>query len=325
MAVIYRPTDYLYLSARLRAREASLVGKERLSRLCALKDADEVIATLISEGILPSDAKRDIEGALTAPLQEAYDILRESAPDPTLYAFLQYPTDCHNIKSVLKCHYRGVAADGLLMGAGSVPAEELLGLVEGIPTAVPQHMKEAIPEARTAFERSGDPREIDFILDAACFADMWESAEPLEVSRELVSARADMINLASCRRLLRMGAGVAGAATLAHAYLPCGTVEKDELLALYEAGENAFAEYVARSAYAFVFEADTPTELERRADDLYMQIARRAAQTPFGAEVLIGYLVGVEYAVKNLRILLTAKSSGADRESLGGRLRESYV
>ena len=39
MAVSYNPTEYLYLSARLRAKEAGLVGKEDLARYAALKDA----------------------------------------------------------------------------------------------------------------------------------------------------------------------------------------------------------------------------------------------------------------------------------------------
>ena len=46
---------------------------------------------------------------------------------------------------------------------------------------------------------------------------------------------------------------------------------------------------------------------------------------PFGAEIVIGYLVGIEYAVKNLRILLMAKETGADDATIGGRLRENYV
>ncbi len=325
MAVIYQPTDYLYISARLRAREAGLVGKERLSRLSELNSAEEVLSALVSEGILQGGASEDPEAALAAVLREAYDTVRAGAPDASLFAFLQYPTDCHNVKSVLKCHYRGISPEALLIDAGTLRTKELQELSEQPPEGLPSHMRAAIAQARTAYERSGDPREIDFILDAACFADMQESAATLPLAAELVRVRADLINLSTCYRLLQMRAGEAGAATLAHAFLPVGSLEKDALLSLYAAGESAFLEYVAHSAYAVVFAGSTLSEIERRADDLYMQIARRAAQVPFGAEVLIGYLVGVEYAVKNLRILLAAKRAGADSRTLGRRLRESYV
>ena len=179
MAVTYRPTDYLYLSARLRAREAALVGKDRLARLAELGSAEEALSALISEGVLNGDAKSDPEGALDALLREEYGTVRAAAPNPALFAFLLYPTDCHNLKSLLKCHYRGVSPDALLIDAGSIPTEELAGLFERVPDTVPAHMRAAVDEARVAFERTGDPREIDFLLDAACFADMSENAAAL--------------------------------------------------------------------------------------------------------------------------------------------------
>lgn len=325
MAVTYRPTDYLYLSARLRAREAALVGKDRLARLAELGSAEEALSALISEGVLDGDAKSDPEGALNALLREEYATVRAAAPDPALFAFLLYPTDCHNLKSLLKCHYRGVSPDALLIDAGSIPTEELADLFERVPDTVPAHMRAAVDEARVAFDRTGDPREIDFLLDAACFADMSENAAALPLAAELVRARADMINLSSCRRLIRMRAGEAGAVMLQRAFLPGGTIGCETLSELYAEGESAFAAYAARSAYAAVFEGATAAEAERRADDYYLQIARRAKETPFGAEVVIGYLVGLEYAVKNLRILLVAKAGNADARVLAGRLRESYV
>ena len=81
----------------------------------------------------------------------------------------------------------------------------------------------------------------------------------------------------------------------------------------------------AKGDFARVLAGDDPAEIDREMDNAYLQIAREIARVPFGAEVAVGYLVGVEYAVKNLRILLVAKETGADAAALGGRLRENYV
>lgn len=323
MAVHYRPTDYLYISARLRAKEAGLVGKERLARLAELPSADEVEQTLVSEGCLA--AMPDTEQALCALLRSEFEIVRTAVPDPTIIAFLQYPYDCHNIKSALKCHYRGISPEGLWLDAGTVPVTALSTLPGEIPAQLPQHMRAATEAARVAFEQSGDPRELDFILDAACFADMRESAAQLPFALELVRVRADLANLCICKRLLSMYEGGVGELAMAHAYLPGGGIEKESLLALVREGREAFSAFVAKSRYHAVFEADSAAEIERRADNFYVGEARRAAAVPFGAEVAVGYLVGVEYAVKNLRILLAAKRTGTDAATLGGRLRDSYV
>ena len=174
MTVSYNPTDYLYLSARLRAKEAGLVGKEDLARYASMKDAAEITAALVAEGKFPTDMPR--EAALAAMLKEGFDTVRAGAPDPAIFAFLQYPYDCHNVKTVLKCYFAHRAPDALLSDAGSVSVGALADIPAHVPEELPAHLRAAVPAARAAYERTGDPREIDFLLDAACFADMTEAA-----------------------------------------------------------------------------------------------------------------------------------------------------
>jgi len=321
--VKYTPADYLYLSARLRAKEAALVGKEHLARYRAMSSAAEITAALVSEGLFPADTPREV--ALATMLREGFDTVREDAPEPKLFAFLQYPYDCHNVKTVLKCHYLGRDPEGLWIDAGTVPVSELLQIPATVPGTLPTHLRAGVEEARDAYERAHDPREIDFVLDAACFADMQESAAALPAAARLVSARAEMTNLRTCRRLLAMGAGEAGEVMLSHAFLPGGVTKKERLLDAYREGESGFAALIASSEFARVFESADPAAVDLAMDNTYLEIAREGARAPFGAEIAVGYLVGVEYAVKNLRILLVAKETGTDAEALGGRLRENYV
>lgn len=323
MAVNYHPTDYLYLSARLRAKEAGLVGKEELSRYAAMKDAAEITAALVAEGKFPADTPR--EEALLAMLREGFSTVREGACDPAIFAFLQYPYDAHNVKTALKCHFAGRAPDALMLDVGTVPASELSDIPASVPATLPTNLREALGKAREAYEKTGDPREIDFILDAACFADMAEAAKALPAAQKLVSARAEMTNLRTCRRVLAMQAGAQGEQLIAHAFLPGGVTDKESLLAAYREGREALDTLAARAGFARVFESEDPAEIDRAIDNVYLQLARECAGVPFGAEVAIGYLVGIEYAVKNLRILLVAKETGADTATLNGRLRENYV
>ncbi len=323
MAVSYNPTEYLYLSARLRAKEAGLVGKEDLSRYATMKDAAEIMAALVAEGRIPADTPR--EEALAAMLREGFSTVREGAPDPTVFAFLQYPYDCHNVKTVLKCYFAHRTPDALLLDVGTVPASELADIPASVPAALPANLCKAVESAREAYEKTNDPREIDFILDAACFADMAEAAKRLPAAEKLVRVRAEMTNLRTARRVLAMQAGVQGEQILAHAFLPGGTSDKESVLAAYREGREALDALVAKGELARVFDSEDPAEIDRAMDNAYLQLARECARVPFGAEVAVGYLVGVEYAVKNLRILLVAKETGADTATLNGRLRENYA
>lgn len=323
MAVSYNPTDYLYLSARLRAKEASLVGKEELSRYATMKDAAEITAALVAEGKFPADTPR--EAALLAMLQEGFSTVREAAPDPDAFAFLQYPYDAHNVKTVLKCHFAKRSPDALLLDVGTVPVSKLSDIPASVPAALPNNLREAVGKAREAYEKTADPREIDFILDAACFADMAQAVMKLPCAERLVRARAEMTNLRTARRVLAMQAGAQGEQILSHAFLPGGVSDKEDLLAAYREGREALDALISKGEFFRVFESEDPAEIDREIDNAYLQLAREIARVPFGAEVAVGYLVGVEYAVKNLRILLVAKETGADTATLNGRLRENYV
>jgi len=323
MARAYNPTDYLYLSARLRAKEAGLVGKEDLARYAAMKTTAEIMTALVAEGKFPAETPR--EEALAAMLRDGFDAVRESAPDPKAFAFLQYPYDCHNVKTVLKCYFAHRTPDALLLDVGTVPAATLSDIPANVPEALPAHLREAAVRAREVYEKTGDPREIDFILDVACFADMAEAAKSLPAAERLVRARAEMTNLRTARRVLAMQAGAQGEQILSHAFLPGGVSKKEDLLAAYREGREALDALAAKGDFAHVFAAEDSAVIDLEMDNAYLRIAREIARVPFGAEVAIGYLIGVEYAVKNLRILLVAKETGADPATLNGRLRENYV
>ena len=64
---------------------------------------------------------------------------------------------------------------------------------------------------------------------------------------------------------------------------------------------------------------------EQVADDLFMEQVRVTKSIPYGAEPLLGYLLGCEYEVKNLRILLLGYANEPTRKSVWERMRSSYV
>lgn len=84
--------------------------------------------------------------------------------------------------------------------------------------------------------------------------------------------------------------------------------------------------YSRYSGFAALLSDASPLHvLEKWADDFWMDLAREAKFVPFGAEVLIGYAIALEYEVKNIRILLAGKDAGLASDVIRERLRKSYV
>lgn len=313
----YDPTEYLYVSARVRAMEGRLIGREKWNALPDM--SEDEIGRAIERGEIDSPGEET--------LLEAFDALSHSLPDPTLIRFLQYPYDCHNLKVLEKCRAKDENAAPLLSRLGSVPTEQLLSPPSaGLSSLLPTHLAAAVTDAREAFAKTGDPRQIDLIFDRAVFADMSEAVTDIPFAAAWLARKADLINLTTCLRLLQMGGGELGRALLQSAALPAGTLDKEHLLSLYDGGEDAFFEALQKTDFERIFvRGERLADAERRADDDLMTLVRHARTVAFGADVPLAYLLALEAQCKNLRILIACLHAGLDRDTISSRMRESYV
>ena len=316
------PGDYLYASARIRAALGRHSWQKEIERLLSLPDANAVTAALRDAVGAPVDG--DITEHI---LQEAFRTVRESVPDPSLFLFLQYPYDCHNLKVLEKSRRKGTDPSPLLIDLGSIPVKSLQTVWNnGDFSALPTHLSAAVPRAREAFDKTANPREIDFILDRALYADMAERAAGLPLSSEWVNAKAELTNLLICCRLLRSETPDAGRSLLTHAYLPVGRYDEASLLALYDSGEEGLIQALLHTPYEGIFEKDLPfSVLERRIENHLTTLARQHSTVTFGAEVAVFYLLEMNVLAGNLRILLAGKSAGLDAATIKSRMRDCYV
>jgi len=327
----YSPSDYLYASARIRALEARLATKEQLGALAEGTSPADVIAALFeAAGVAPTAERKsgDTEAALLAVLKGAIATVSASVPDENIVHLVQFPYDCHNAKACLKCHYRGIDATPLMIDAGSVSASDLqAALKQNDAGLLPPHMAGAFADAKEAYQKTADPREIDFLLDRALYRDLADAAEAFPFAKEIFGAKADLANILICLRLLRSNP-LTAEALFSKAVLPGGTLEKDLFALAFQEGEGAFLKALAVTPYGKVVadaETLTPAELEKRADDDITSRLFAAKKLPFGAEIPLAYLLALEGIIKNIRILLSGRAAGLDGATLLSRVRESYV
>ena len=340
-------TEYTYASARLRALESRLIGRERMDVLIEARSADEVMDRLAEYGLKPAEETEGVpakgvslgetvsavrEGMLLEVLRQAYSEAEAAVPDPALFRYFRYPYDCNNIKAAIKCAIRGISPSDMLFDFGTVPADRVETLIrEGNYGEWPAAMAAAIPEARDAYDKTGDPRRIDTVLDKACYADMLTAAGATgdETLMGWLSARVDLTNILTTLRLLRMDMGAVGADFLEEALLPGGRLTATFFMDAYASGEAGLWNALIPTAYDKLSRVEGDprplSAVEKACDDLYMDLVREGTRIPFGAPVVGGYLIGCETAVKNIRILLAAKDAGLSPEVIRERIRASYV
>lgn len=317
--------EYLYSTARFRAKAAGLTNAEFFSRLVEARDVDECLRLLAECGIIVE--KNDngellIEASLDRYLTDTFNEVAKCLPDKGMVDIFRYPYDAHNVKTLLKSRVRGTDPFPLMMGMGTVSPDDAERAVRTEAYALfSPAIAESIPKASALFAQTNDPQLLDAVVDAGCFADMLTKAEPYgEALVNAVQTKIDSINILTALRILRMG-GYTSSFYSQH-FIPGGKLGEEMMLKAFDGGERALIALLVRTPYTslsdrFGGEKEARlSEWESACDQCYRKVIKQAGSVLAGADVLFAYLADRENEVKQVRILLTAKQTGLSAERI---------
>jgi len=325
-------TDYLYLSAYLRAKEVSLLRRERLERMAGAPTADEASKVLAECGYpdLEGVSDAELEGALSARRAEVLDDMEKLCPERALVDAARLRFDYHNAKVLVKGEAAGVSGDGLLSDCGRIPAEKLREAFDQDNwRSVPQALAQAIRTAKNTLARTSNPQVTDMELDKAYYAELLSLTETLssDFYTRYVRLCIDISNLRSAVRCLRghMDEGVLSAAVIDGGNVPAGPMVRR----IYGDGITAtFAGKALETAAALgeaAAEGAPLTPFERACDNALTRFLDDAKLVSIGSEAVVAYLAAIEGEIVAVRMILQGKRGGVTNEALRERLRESYV
>ena len=150
MAKKIKDTDYLAISARVRAMETGLLTRERMEQVLEARSDEEAVKILQECGYPELDATQPeaMDAALSAAREATLSDLGDSAPDPRYIDIFKLKYDYHNVKAVLKADAMHTDPDHMLMDMGRVPAAELKAAVQtGELDSLPPRLAAAVAEA----------------------------------------------------------------------------------------------------------------------------------------------------------------------------------
>ena len=234
MANKIKDTDYLAISARVRAMETTLLTAERMERLLEARSDEEVSKLLQDCGYPELDAARPeaMDAALSQAREELLTDLGDGAPDPRYIDIFKLKYDYHNAKAILKAAAMGTSPDRMLMDMGRIGAAELKTAVEsGELDKLPGALLNGLwRRAKSVLDTTRDPQLSDIVLDRWMYRDMAQVAEDTgsQFLRGYVETQIDAANLRALIRTLRMGKN---ADFLAGVLFENGTVEPAAILA----------------------------------------------------------------------------------------------
>ena len=334
MAKKIKDTDYLVISARVKAMETGLLSRERMEQILEAK-SDEEAAKILQECGYPELDAADpeaMDAALSAAREETLSDVMDGAPEPRYIELFKLKYDYHNVKALLKAEAMGTSADRMLMDMGRVSAAVLKEAVRtGELDELPPMLASAVAEAREILDTTRDPQLSDIALDRWTYADMAALAEDTnsDFLRGYVAVQIDAANLRALVRTVRMGKSPE---FLRGVLIEGGEIPTDGILTLSANHGSGMSEVYGPTRFAAAAEAGAEalrggplTKFEKLCDDAVGDYLAGAQYVPFGEAPLVGYLAARETEYTNLRILLMGRGAGLPADVIRSRLRASYV
>lgn len=328
--------EYTFADAYIGSFTRNLMSRKDMMRLASCKDLKAAEAVLQEFGY--GEAKElyddDIEWFIRREQNKLFDLIYDTLPERKELAMCLFPYDYHNIKVCLKSEFLGITpTEDHLMSNGDIDWKHMVAMVRDRNfTFMPTVMKEAIIEATDLFGRSGDPQEIDIILDKACYKQMLQAAE--ETGEDfligIVKRQIDILNLKTFVRLRQMKKPWN---FFQKVYLAGGNISESFFFSAWEENYSQIAdkltpyglsEAMARGG-AKLSETGDFALFEKLCEDALMEFNKKAKYESFGVVPIAGYWYAKELEIDNLRIILTGILIGDEPEQIAEKLREPYV
>ena len=324
-------TDYLFLSAYIRAREVNLLGEKRLEQMVEAADFDEAAQVLTQCGY------PELAGASDGQLEAAFQDRRAAflrdmenlCPEKQLVTAFRLKYDYHNAKVLVKSG-GGAGSESLFSPCGRVSPQALMSAwAEDSWRPVPSPLAAAIREARTALARTGNPQLADIGLDKAYFAELLSLTETLSDGFYTGYARL-CIDIANLRTAVRCVRGRMDESILRAAVIDGGNVSAQRVARrVYGEGVEAVFRDRALASCAQLGQAAIDGQplagFERACDNALTAYLAGAKAVSFCPAAAVAYLAALEGEIVAARMLLLGKRSGLSADILRERLRESYV
>lgn len=331
MARRKKDTDYVAISARLHVLENRLLTRERMEQLIEAREDGECLKIIADCGY-PEPAAltlADLETALAQAQEELFADLGKALDDPDVLAVFQVKYDYHNAKALIKSQARDVEAERLLVSGGRYdPAALAEGFRTGALEEVSDPFRDAVWAAKDLLATSTDPQQADFLLDKACYGEMLAHAKATKADFLIgyVQRAIDSLNLRTVVRALR---AQRGKELLKAALIPGGTVGVDALVEAKGTELPALFPQELRDAANEGVELlegqGSMTVFERLCDNAVVRYIQTARRVPFGVETVVGYLFARQSELTALRIILSGRLAGLEKDTIRERLREAYV
>ena len=326
-----KDTDFLFMTAMLRAREASMLKGEKIDRMLEAPGFDDAAKLLLDCGYpdMSGMGMEQIEDTLQTHRGEIFNEISGYSYARDLLDLFRIKYDYNNVKVLVKSAGASIDALYLLSGSGRVDAKALNdAFVTGQRGDIPAPVAAAIDAATGILSRTGNPQLADIEIDKIYFGEL--SALAKKLNNDFITGYVRLlIDSANLRTFVRSARTKRDDNFLLSALIPGGSIGVEQIASSY--GDNSLSLFSSDALKQAVYLGSeimgdgAQTQFERACDDAVLTYVTDTSYVSFGAVPVIAYLTKLEWELTVIRMILTGKLTGISKDIIRERLRECHV
>ncbi len=322
-------SKYAYAVSGAHVYEKYFFRKSDMDKLLAAPTYEAVVAILQERGWPMPEDTRDSGKILDLELSRAWDWMQKSSPDPTIFRSLVLRNDYHNLKAGIKCLLSDFEVDQQFCKPSSIDPSLMKEAIETHSfDQLPAPFNSLAEEVYDLLVRTGDGQMADVLIDRKCLEEITKEAESsgCDLLREEMEIYTATCNIKTAFRAIKTGKD----SSFLEKALSDGnrTISKEKLVACAGAEKKMeeLLSYLSTTSYSSgtKYLSSSPADYEKWVDDQMISLLIPTKYSPLGPEPMIGFYLGKEAEIRNVRIVLAAKQNNLPLDVVSKRLRRLY-
>ena len=320
-------TKYTYAVARIHALEVSLFSDAVIEQLLACRTAEQTLQLVMEKGWGDVSSDGDMDAVLKREEEKTWEVIRDVAPDMSVFDVLSYPKLYHNLKAAIKDVCTETQNPGIFYDDCQIPGKEMLRIIESRDfSRLRGSMSRVAEEAFETLLHTRDGQLCDIMVDKAALEAIYEAGR--RSGEPIIEDYADTtVAIADIKIAVRSQKTGKSADFMRSAMAECAGLNIEQLIRAALAGADEIAQYLEGTSYAGGADAlrESPSAFERWCDNRMIETLKPQKYETFSVGPLLGYLIARENEIKTVRIILTGKQNGFPDDAIRERIREMYV
>ncbi len=324
--------SFIECSAYIRVLEKRLLNHAEMLRLSDTADFGDFLRALtqLSNGYDFSQTTNyeELSNALVEMHRSVYaEAYKLSGEEHAIVDLIAAKYDFLNLKSYVKAEFSSKK-----IKPSYLYLTERQYRFDGETEDMPEHLKEAAEDMRSAYLEAKNAEFIDITADKNLFKHLFGLCR--DIDNEFVTKYVELyVDCLNIKILMRSKSMEKGSRFLNKALVDDGMTERSYFLNHYDVPAEALSAKFSFKYFGGLF-ADAQSDYERTGnyaklekllDNRLVEHVRQAKYIAYGPEILMAWVLSKENEIRQLRILAAGKQNGLVSDLIRERLRDQYV